>query len=326
MADPIAAELPQHPHLARNGASSRHSDAAASGAAPWAGPLGLQPEVETAWFGLQDCATLAVDSRARLVALCSDRSGPSLHVIDPETMRKTAGKDLPEWVEGDETARNVCSTESFYLDERDRAVLATTDRQVLAVRTSDGAGEPELSTDESWDLKPYVAYGDCVVALLPDWSGRIWWVSHDGLVGTITPDSGQVACPRPGRGGRHLPGHRRVRRGLRRLRRGAAPSRRRARRRAAGDVADGVRPGQRAEVRPAQSRQRIVAGPARRRCRGDHRQRRSPDERGVPRSRHRRARSAGNRSSTTTPAPPAAPWCRSAPGSSSRTTTATPPR
>ncbi len=192
MATPIAAELPQHPHLARNGASSRHSDAAASGATPWAGPLGLQPEVETAWFGLQDCATLAVDSRARLVALCSDRSGPSLHVIDPETMRKAAGKDLPGWVEGDETARNLCSTESFYLDERDRAVLATTDRQVLAVRTSDGAGEPELSTDGSWDLKPYVAYGDCVVALLPDWSGRIWWVSHDGLVGTITPDSGQV--------------------------------------------------------------------------------------------------------------------------------------
>ena len=35
MATPIAAaELPQHPHLARNGAGSRHSDAAASGAYP----------------------------------------------------------------------------------------------------------------------------------------------------------------------------------------------------------------------------------------------------------------------------------------------------
>ena len=144
MATPLAAaELSQHPHLARSGAGSRHSDAAASGASSWSGPLGLQPEVETAWFGLQECATLAVDSRDRLVALCSDRSGPSLHVVDPETMRKAAGKDLPEWVEGDETARDVCSTESFYLDERDRAVLATTDRQVLAVRTSDGEGEPE---------------------------------------------------------------------------------------------------------------------------------------------------------------------------------------
>ena len=193
MATPVAAAaLPQHPYLARNGAGSRHGDAAASGASPWAGPLGLQPEVDTAWFGLQDCTTLAVDSRDRLVTLCGDRSGPSLHVIDPETMRKSAGKDLPEWVEGVESARDVCSTESFYLDERDRAVLATTDRQVLAVRTSDGEGEPELSTDQSWDLKPYVAHGDCVVALLPDWSGRIWWVSHDGLVGTITPDSGQV--------------------------------------------------------------------------------------------------------------------------------------
>lgn len=193
MANPIAAaELPQHPHLARNGAGTRHNDAAASGAYPWAGPLGLSPEVETAWFGLEECATLTVDSHERLVALCSDRSGPSLHVIDPDTMREAAGKELPTWIDGDESSRDGCGAESFYLDERDRAVLATTDRQVLAVRTSDGEGEPELSTDQSWDLKPYVPFGDCLVALLPDWSGRIWWVSHEGLVGTITPDSGEV--------------------------------------------------------------------------------------------------------------------------------------
>lgn len=193
MPSPITvAELPQHPHLARNGTASMHNDASASGAYTWAGPLGLQPEVETAWFGLQDCATITVDSRDRLVALCGDRSGPSLHVIDPDTMRKAASKDLPEWLHGDEAASDACSAEAFYLDERDRAVLATTDRRVLAVRTSDGAGEPELSTDQSWDLKPYVPFGDCLVGLLPDWSGRIWWVSHDGLVGTIAPDSGQV--------------------------------------------------------------------------------------------------------------------------------------
>ena len=189
MAEPVvAAEVPQHPHLARNGASSMHGDAAASGSSPWAGPLGLQPEVQTAWFGLQECATLAVDSHDRLVAICEDRSGPSLHVVDPDSMRKVASKGLPDRANSDET----CAGAHFFLDERDRAVLATTDRTVLAVGTSDGNGEPELSTDEAWDLKPYVAYGDCVVALLPDWAGRIWWVSRDGLVGTIAADSGRV--------------------------------------------------------------------------------------------------------------------------------------
>ncbi|MCY7402444.1 MAG: hypothetical protein LH477_16080 [Nocardioides sp.] len=195
MANPVAAaELPQHPHLARTGASSVQGDAWASGSTPWAGPLGLQPEVETAWFGLEDCATLAFESRDRVVALCSSRSGPRLHVIDPGTMRKAASKDLPQWPGGDNPSGDVCgAATSFYLDERDRAVLATTDRQVLVVRTADGEGEPELSTDQSWDLKPYIPFGDCVVALLPDWSGRIWWVSYDGLVGTIAPESGAVA-------------------------------------------------------------------------------------------------------------------------------------
>lgn len=189
MAAPVvAAEVPQHPHLARNGASSTHADASASGSSPWAGPLGLQPEVETAWFGLQECASLAVDSHDRLVAMCEDRSGPSLHVVDPDSMRKVASKGLPDREDSDET----CAGASFFLDARDRAVLATTDRTVLAVSTSDGNGDAELSTDESWDLKPYVAYGDCVVALLPDWAGRIWWASRDGLVGTIAPESGQV--------------------------------------------------------------------------------------------------------------------------------------
>ncbi len=189
----VAADVPQHPHLARNGASSMHNDAAGSDAYTWSGPLGLQPEVETSWFGIQECATLAFDTHDRLVAMCVDTSGASLHVIDPETMRKVAGKSLPERAESDKApSEDLCGGEYFYLDERDRAVLATTDRQVLAVRTADGNGDPELSTDQSWDLKPYVPASDCLVALLPDWSGLIWWVSHDGLVGTIDPDSGQV--------------------------------------------------------------------------------------------------------------------------------------
>ncbi len=191
---PIAAqEVPAHPHLARNGASSMHNDAWATDAYPWSGPLGEQPEVKTAWYGIEECATLAFDSRDRLVAMCGDLSGPTLHVIDPESMRKLASKDLPDRPESDQAAwENICAGAYFYLDPSDRAVLATTDRKVIAVRTADGEGNPELTTDESWDLAPYVPAGDCLVALMPDWAGRIWWVSQDGLVGTIAPDSGAV--------------------------------------------------------------------------------------------------------------------------------------
>jgi hypothetical protein len=185
--------VPRHPHLAPNGANSMHNDAWATDAYEWAGPLGEQPEVDTAWYGIEECATLTFDSADRLVALCGDLDGPTLHVIDPESMRKLATKDLPSRPDSDKPPwQDLCGGAYMYLDDRDRAVLATTDRRIMAVTTADGEGRAELTTDETWDLTPYVPDGDCLVALLPDWSGRIWWITQAGLVGTIVPESGEV--------------------------------------------------------------------------------------------------------------------------------------
>ncbi len=171
MTPPVAATEPaQHPHLAPS--SSTRS-----------GPLGLQPEVETSWFGLQRCGRLELTSTDGLVALCADRSGPSLRLVDPVSMRPTATLALPD------VEDSTCAGDVFYLDAAHRAVVATTDRRVLAVRTASATGGTELAIDSTWDLKPYVPHGDCLVALVPDWSGRTWWASRDGLVGTISPDA-----------------------------------------------------------------------------------------------------------------------------------------
>ena len=70
--------------------------------------------------------------------------------------------------------------------------MATADRRILAIRTADADGEPDLTTDQAWDLGDVVPADDCVLALLPDWSGRIWFTTADGLVGTLAPDSGEV--------------------------------------------------------------------------------------------------------------------------------------
>ena len=193
-----AAELPvgagaiaQNPHLAPNGASSRHNDASASNTSPWSGPIGLEPEVDTTWFGLEKCASLAVDTHDRVVATCQDPDGPSMHVIDPGSMRKLATKDLPEPAE-DSPDDSPCDGASFYLDAEGRAIVATSDRRILAVRTADADGEADLTTDEVWDLAGDVPADDCLVAILPDWSGRIWFTTADGLVGTVAPEDGAV--------------------------------------------------------------------------------------------------------------------------------------
>ncbi|WP_182524929.1 hypothetical protein [Nocardioides dongkuii] len=193
-AEPIPMEVPQHPGLAPNGRSSMHNDAWASDAYAGPGPLGDSPEVDTAWYGLEECATLAFDEHDRIVALCGDLSGPTLHVLDPESMRPLVTKDLPAR-SGDTGKRpweDLCGGSYFYLDDEDRAVVATTDQRILVVATDDGAGDPDLTVDASYDLSSAVPDGDCLIALLPDWEGRIWWVTRDGTVGTVVPGEGDA--------------------------------------------------------------------------------------------------------------------------------------
>ncbi|MEV7430861.1 hypothetical protein AB0N29_14670 [Nocardioides sp. NPDC092400] len=193
---PLELDVPQNPFLAPNGVSSMHHDAWATDATVHPGPLGESPRVDTAWYGLEECATLAFDRHERLVALCGDLQGPRLHVIDPDSLRPLVTKDLPDRpdVEGTRPWENLCAGAYFYLDADDRAVVATTDRRVLVVATSDADGDPDLTTDATYDLSAAVPADDCLVAVLPDWAGRIWFVTQDGRTGFVEPGSGDVSA------------------------------------------------------------------------------------------------------------------------------------
>ncbi len=194
-ARPVTVDVPQHPFLAANGSSSMHNDGWATDAYQGAGPLGDRPEVDTAWLGLEECATLAFDTHERLVALCGDLEGPVLHVLDRETMRPLATRRLPDRpdVPGKRPWENLCAGAYFYLDTSDRAVVATTDRHILQVATSDSSGQPRLRVTRDYPVAEAVPASDCLIALMPDWSGRIWFVTQDGRVGTVDPASGRVA-------------------------------------------------------------------------------------------------------------------------------------
>ncbi len=117
-----------------NGGSTMHDDAWATDSYQGPGPLGKDPEVTTSWFGLEECATLAFDPDGRLVALCGNRTGPVMHVLDPETMRPLETLDLPDREKSDKRPwEDLCGGAYFYLDAQARAVVATTDRRVLTV-------------------------------------------------------------------------------------------------------------------------------------------------------------------------------------------------
>lgn len=190
---PVEAPVPEHPFLAPAGTNSMHDDTWATDSYSYGGPLGRSPEVDTAWFGIEECATLAFDSAGDLVALCGSLAGPTLHLIDSDSMRKRDSLDLPDRPGGRDARpwEDLCAGAYFYLDAEQRAVVATTDRHILVVSTRDSDGRPRLAQDATYDVTEQVPADDCLVALLPDWQGQVWFVTEQGRVGTVDPGTGE---------------------------------------------------------------------------------------------------------------------------------------
>ena len=199
-----ARAIPQHPRLAANGASTMHNDAYASDAYAGPGPLGRDLRVTSATYGIEECATMAFDRRGRIVALCGGLEGSRMMLLDPETLDVLAAHPLPPRRPSAETTplEDLCGGAYFYLDERDRAVIETTNAQIWLVALDETPlGTPTLTLERTYDLSAAVPDGDCLIALMPDWDGRMWFVTQGGGVGNVDPRSGRVRSIR-------LPGER----------------------------------------------------------------------------------------------------------------------
>ena len=185
-----AADPPRHPFMAPNGRSNLHVDAFQTDVHQGPGPLGHSTRrVET--FVEGDCASVTFDSRGRIVTVCVGLEGPKLFRMDARTLETLATFPLPPRLPGGGNPFNdFAGGGYFFLDHRDRAVIPTTTRHVLVVRgAADGQG---FELERDYDLGAAVAPGDKVVSALPDWSGRLWFVSSAGVVGTVDPASGAV--------------------------------------------------------------------------------------------------------------------------------------
>ena len=66
---------------------------------------------------------------------------------------------------------------------RDRAVIPTTLRHIYVVGQT-GSG---FAIERDYDLSTVVLPGDKIISALPDWSGRLWFASTSGVVGTVDP-------------------------------------------------------------------------------------------------------------------------------------------
>lgn len=184
-----------------------HVDAFASDVHTIGGPLGIKPVLNSYAHGRigGECATVTFDSRGNIVAVCATFRKFSLLVISPDSLRPIAELALPPRASNRSlNLRKIMLDTSggayFFLDDRDRAVLVDA-AQRLRIISQQWSGETvTLVVDQEFDLTPtlrqYTSADDAVTAVLPDWEGRYWFISRQGIVGTVHPETGKVSAIR----------------------------------------------------------------------------------------------------------------------------------
>jgi len=188
----FATEPPAHPFLAPNGASNIHVDAWQTDRNAWFGPLG-GGMTRTSSFQGADCASHTFDGRGRIVTVCVGVAGPRLMLFEADTLHALATFPLPPRTIQTQGSTNPFTNFSgggyFVLDERDRAVIPTTTRHIWVVGETE---PPGFRLEQDYDLSAAVPLGDAIISALPDWSGRIWFVSVAGVVGYVEVPTGAV--------------------------------------------------------------------------------------------------------------------------------------
>ena len=191
-AQPLAhPPIPQNPWLSPDGTNSMHNDAYASDAYQVSGPLGSNLRVRSASYGVRECATIAFDSRGRIVGLCGGLEGFSMMVINPITLRpisemRTSARNL---LTGANPLTDICGGTYFFLDGDDVAYPTTGRRTVLKIKVRPNG---TLVRQRTWSLTTHVPADDCLIATMPDWDGRLWFFTQQGIVGTLDRGTGAV--------------------------------------------------------------------------------------------------------------------------------------
>jgi hypothetical protein len=194
-ARPVRGEHPpRHPFMAPNGRSNLHDDAYQSDSYPQAGPLGNDIATSSAFFSA-DCGSVTFDSRGRIVTVCVGLLRPTLALLDPTTFHVFAAKPLPLRKPSGNPFQDFSGGGYFYLDNRNRAVVPTTDHHILVVAETPAPG---FKVVRNYNVSSAMGSNDAIISVLPDWRGRYWFATRSGIVGAVNRRTGDVKAVRTG--------------------------------------------------------------------------------------------------------------------------------
>jgi hypothetical protein len=186
---------PRNPFMAPNPRNNIHDDPYMSDTYRLSGPLGDGAEPSTYFPPGHECGSITFDSQGRIVTVCVGLEGPILVLLDAHSLQTLAAMPLPlrNVSPGGNPFTDFSGGGYFYLDQRDRAVIPTNDRHILVVSITNGPG---FQVDADYDLSGRIPQGEGIVSVLPDWHGLLWFVTRQGMVGTIDRGSGAVKTMR----------------------------------------------------------------------------------------------------------------------------------
>ncbi len=186
---------PQNPYLAKNPLSNVHNDTWMTDAYTGPGPLGSNLVSASASKPPAVCVSMLFDTRGRIVTVCpSSIAPPQVRIIDAGTLATIATYDLPQAADppGTKAYQNFAGGGYFFLDGSDRVWVATKTNHIFAIGQS--ADGQQLVKKRDFDLTGVLdASTERITSALPDFSGRIWFVSKEnGKVGTINRKTGAI--------------------------------------------------------------------------------------------------------------------------------------
>ena len=188
-----ATKVPQHPFMSKNATSNIHNDAFMTDTYAKKGPIGQNMQRVSYFTGGGPCASITFDKKGRIIAACIVPANPQLKLFDPKTLNTLASMPLPPKPPApDNLYQDFSGGGYFYLDNKDRAVLFTADRHIHIVAVTGTKKAPAFTAQADFDLTSLIPDTDRTTSVLPDWSGRIWFVTLHGIVGALDPATAQV--------------------------------------------------------------------------------------------------------------------------------------
>lgn len=176
-------DIAQNPHLAANPFNSIHNDAWATDSYNIPGPADPEKGRVESLFTGGDCATIAFDSRGRIVTACSTLKSAEFYLIDPDSLtvvaRIHAGDRKPSFTD-------FSGGGYIFLDNKDQVVFAAQGGLIKVFST--GGDQPKFNLERSIDVASVLQEAENVQAVMPDWKGRYWFVGAKGTVGVVNSD------------------------------------------------------------------------------------------------------------------------------------------